>query len=148
MSKIHFLSIILITASLSACGFYAPHKASLNASVIANPNNAFAIALKKRLNPATTKSLVIQIGDEIQKKQATAFDKSGEIRSYALSLNVPLKVFSKEKKLLLTDNLTASLYLARIDATQADRLQINERYEQLRNTLVKKLLQKLKRLKV
>lgn len=146
MSKISLLFIILTATLLSSCGFHTPDKnSSLNASVLSAKNNAFAIELKKRFNPIALKSLTIEIGREIQNKQAASFDKNGQISSYTLSINVALKVF-KQKRLLLSENLTESVHLQRVIETQSDRLQITEHYNELRDALIKQLLRKLKRL--
>jgi len=147
MSKINLLSIILITSLLSACGFHTPVKNTpLNASITSTDNNAFTLELKKRFNSEATQSLAIQVGDEAQKKQTSSYDSSGKTSSYTLSLSVPVKVFNNNNKLLLSQNLTASTHLSKMSATQADRLQIAESYEQLRNTIIKKLLRRLNRL--
>ncbi len=147
MSKINFLSIILITSLLSACGFHTPYKNTpLNASVSANDNNTFATELKKRFNLEAMQSLSIQIGDETQKKQTASYKTTGSANSYTISLSVPVKVFNLDKKLLLSQDLTASTHLSKMSAPQADRLQINEAYTQLRNTIIKKLLRRLNRL--
>ena len=146
MSKINLLSIILITSLLSACGFHTPYKNTpLNASITSTDNNAFTLELKKRFNSEATQSLAIQVGDEAQKKQTSSYDSSGKTSSYTLSLSVPVKVFNNNNKLLLSQNPTASTHLKEL-ATQADRLQIAESYEQLRNTIIKKLLRRLNRL--
>jgi len=63
-----------------------------------------------------------------------------------LNLSVPIKVFNNDNKLLLSKNLNASIHLSKMSATQADRLQIEENYEQLRNTIIKKLLRRLSKL--
>lgn len=47
---------------------------------------------------------------------------------------------------VLSKNLNASIHLSKMSATQADRLQIEENYEQLRNTIIKKLLRRLSKL--
>jgi|GEM_PF-170754 len=153
MSKINLLSIILITSLLSACGFHTPYKNTpLNASITSTDNNAFTTELKKRFNQEATQTLAIQIGDEVQKKQTSSYNSSGKTNSYTLSLSVPVKVLSSDNKLLLSKNLTASMHLnkAKYDdstsARQADRLQIDESYKQLRNTIIKKLLRRLNRL--
>ncbi|HCJ98154.1 MAG TPA: hypothetical protein DHJ28_03350 [Gammaproteobacteria bacterium] len=147
MSKINLLSIILITSLLSACGFHTPYKNTpLNASITSTDNNAFTLELKKRFNSEATQSLAIQVGDEVQKKQTSSYDSSGKTSSYTLSLSVPVKVFNNNNKLLLSQDLTASTHLSKMSATQADRLQIAESYEQLRNTIIKKLLRRLNRL--
>jgi LPS-assembly lipoprotein len=147
MSKINLLSIILITSLLSACGFHTPYKNTpLNASITSTDNNAFTLELKKRFNSEATQSLAIQVGDEAQKKQTSSYDSSGKTNSYTLSLSVPVKVFNNNNKLLLSQDLTASTHLSKMSATQADRLQIAESYEQLRNTIIKKLLRRLNRL--
>ena len=147
MSKINLLSIILITSLLSACGFHTPYKNTpLNASITSTDNNAFTLELRKRFNSEATQSLAIQVGDEVQKKQTSSYSSSGKTSSYTLSLSVPVKVFNNNNKLLLSQNLTASTHLSKMSATQADRLQIAESYEQLRNTIIKKLLRRLNRL--
>ena len=147
MSKINLLSIILITSLLSACGFHTPYKNTpLNASITSTDNNAFTLELKKRFNSEATQSLAIQVGDEVQKKQTSSYNSSGKTSSYTLSLSVPVKVFNNNNKLLLSQDLTASTHLSKMSATQADRLQIAESYEQLRNTIIKKLLRRLNRL--
>ncbi|MEO1890656.1 MAG: LPS assembly lipoprotein LptE [Candidatus Thioglobus sp.] len=147
MSKINLLSIILITSLLSACGFHTPYKNTpLNASITSTDNNAFTLELRKRFNSEATQSLAIQVGDEVQKKQTSSYNSSGKTSSYTLSLSVPVKVFNNDNKLLLSQNLTASTHLSKMSATQADRLQIAESYEQLRNTIIKKLLRRLNRL--
>jgi len=137
MSKINLLSIILITSLLSACGFHTPYKNTpLNASITSTDNNAFTLELRKRFNSEATQSLAIQVGDEVQKKQTSSYDSSGKTSSYTLSLSVPVKVFNNNNKLLLSQNLTASTHLSKMSAS----------YEQLRNTIIKKLLRRLNRL--
>jgi len=148
MSKINFLSIVLMTALLSSCGFHAPYKNTsiINASIISSANNAFTTELKKRFNQEATQSLTIQIGNEVQKKQTSSYKSDGKASSYTLNLSVPIKVFNNDNKLLLSKNLNASIHLSKMSATQADRLQIEENYEQLRNTIIKKLLRRLSKL--
>lgn len=147
MSKISFLSIILITSLLGACGFHTPYKNTpLNASISANDNNTFATELRKRFNSEATRSLSIQVGDEIQKKQTASYTLTGMDNSYTLSLSVPIKIFNRDNKLLLSKSLTANTHLSKMIAAQADRLQINKAYTELRNTIIKKLLRRLNRL--
>jgi len=147
MSKINFLSIILIASLLSACGFHTPYKNTpLNASITSTDNNAFATELKKRFNLESIQTLAIQIGRELQKKQTSSYTPDGKSSSYTLSLSVPVKVFNNKNKLLLSQDLVASTHLSKMSATQADRLQIAEGYKQLRNTVIKKLLRRLNRL--
>ena len=65
---------------------------------------------------------------------------------------MPVKVLNTDKKLLLSQDLTASMHLNSLKRadntinTQADRLQIEESYAQLRNTLIKKLIRRLSKL--
>lgn len=147
MSNINFLAIITITALLSGCGFHTPHtNNALNATIISAKNNAFAAELEKRFNPVAIKSLVIEIGEEVQKKQAASYDIRGEISSYTLSVSVAIKVFDADKNLLLVDKLTDRSHLQRELAIQADRLQIAEYYRQLRHSLIQRLLRKLNHL--
>ncbi|MBE8189504.1 MAG: hypothetical protein HAW58_01225 [Candidatus Thioglobus sp.] len=146
MSKIILLSLIFSATFLSSCGFHTPRSGtSLNLSVISAKNNAFANELKKHFNPSAAKSLRVEISNETQKKQAASFDKTGQITSYNLSLSVLVKAF-KGKKVLLSENFAQTVHLQRVLETQSDRLRITEHYNELRETLIKRLLRKLKRL--
>ncbi|WXU00061.1 MAG: LPS-assembly lipoprotein LptE [Catillopecten margaritatus gill symbiont] len=146
MSKINLLSILLISSLLSACGFHTPNNAiSLNASITGKSDSAFATELTKHFNAKAKQSLIIQIGEEVQKQQATAY--SGNVASsYTLMLSVPIKI-SRDKKNLLSTTLTASTTISEISTSQADRLKINANYAQLRKRLVTNLLRRLKALK-
>lgn len=147
MSKINLFSIILITSLLSSCGFHTPIKNSpLNAMIVADKNNTFATELTKRFDPEAMQSLVVQIGSEVQKKQTASYTSAGKENSYTLSLSVPVKVFDRNDKLLMSQDLNANIHLSKMSAAQADRLQITESYNQLRSTIIKKLLRRLNRL--
>ncbi|MDC9715430.1 MAG: hypothetical protein PSN36_06425 [Gammaproteobacteria bacterium] len=142
MSKINLLSIVLITSLLSACGFHTPNNAvSINASVTSSNNNIFAAELKKHFDPQVQQSLRVEIGNEVQKQQTVAYKKNDDISSYTLTLAIPVKVF-RGKKMLLSKDLTASITANEL-STQADRLQVNRSYIQLRSTIVKRLLRRL-----
>ena len=148
MSKINLLTLFLTTTLLSSCGFHTPVKnTSLNAVVVSADANDFARELQTRFNQEAMQNLTIQIGSEVQKQQTSSYTSSNSVNSYTLSLSVPVKVFNAEKKLLLSQDLTANLHLNKItNSTQADRLQIEEAYTQLRNTLIKKLIRRLSKL--
>jgi outer membrane lipopolysaccharide assembly protein LptE/RlpB len=147
MSKIN-LSVLIITAALlSSCGFHTPIKNTpLNASIVSEKSNAFASELKTRFNQSANQNLTIQVGPEVQKQQTSSYTSGNVVNSYTLSLSVPVKVYSVNQKLLLAQDLKASLHLSKITSSQADRLQIEESYTQLRNTLIKKLIRRLSKL--
>lgn len=147
MTKTRLLPILLITLFLGACGFHSPHKnPSLNAVIKTSTPNLFADVLKKHLNSDALPSVLLEIGDEIRTQRGSAYDSQGQVSNYELSLSVAVKILSNERKLLSSNTLTASIYLNRIIATQADRLQLSQGYEQLRKRLIKQLLRKLNRL--
>ena len=147
MSKIKLSVLILTTALLSSCGFHTPVKnTSLNATIVSESSNAFANELKTRFNQEAIQNLTIQIGAEVQKQQTASYKSGNTVNSYTLSLSVPVKVFDADQKLLLSQSLTSKLHLNKIDSSQADRLQIEESYTQLRNTLIKKLIRRLSKL--
>jgi len=147
MSKIN-LSVLIITAALlSSCGFHTPIKNTpLNATIVSEKSNAFASELKTRFNQSANQNLTIQVGPEAQKQQTSSYTSGNVVNSYTLSLSVPIKVYSANQKLLLAQDLKASLHLSKITSSQADRLQIEESYTQLRNTLIKKLIRRLSKL--
>jgi outer membrane lipopolysaccharide assembly protein LptE/RlpB len=147
MSKIN-LSVLIITAALlSSCGFHTPIKNTpLNASIISEKSNVFASELQTRFNQNANQNLTIQIGPEVQKQQTSSYTSGNVVNSYTLSLSVPVKVYNADQKLLLAQDLKASLHLSKITSSQADRLQIEESYTQLRNTLIKKLIRRLSKL--
>ncbi len=147
MSKINLSVLIITTALLSSCGFHTPIKNTpLNASIVSEKSNAFASELQTRFNQSANQNLTIQIGSEVQKQQTSSYTSGNTINSYTLSLSVPVKVYSADQKLLLAQDLKASLHLSKITSSQADRLQIEESYTQLRNTLIKKLIRRLSKL--
>jgi len=147
MSKINLSVLIITTALLSSCGFHTPIKNTpLNASIVSEKSNAFASELQTRFNQSANQNLTIQIGPEVQKQQTSSYTSGNAINSYTLSLSVPVKVYSADQKLLLAQDLKASLHLSKITSSQADRLQIEESYTQLRNTLIKKLIRRLSKL--
>ena len=147
MSKINLSVLIITTALLSSCGFHTPIKNTpLNASIVSEKSNAFASELQTRFNQSANQNLTIQIGPEVQKQQTSSYTSGNTINSYTLSLSVPVKVYSADQKLLLAQDLKASLHLSKITSSQADRLQIEESYTQLRNTLIKKLIRRLSKL--
>ena len=147
MSKINLLFILLMTSLLSACGFHTPqHNTSLNAVVMANDNNTTALELVKRFDLNARQKFIVQVGDEVQKQQTSSYTSANKVKSYTLSLTVPVKIYNANQQLQLSKDLTAKTHLSKMDNTQADRLQINEGYEQLRNTIIKKLIRRLNRL--
>ncbi|MCH9745418.1 MAG: hypothetical protein K0U04_01685 [Proteobacteria bacterium] len=148
MSKINFLTLILVTLLLSSCGFHTPVKNTpLNAVIVSANTNEFARELQSRFNQNAVQNLTIQLGSEMRKQQTASYTSSNSVNSYTLSLSVPVKVFGAKQQLLLSQDLKANLHLSKITAsTQADRLQIEEAYAQLRNTLIKKLIRRLSKL--
>ncbi len=148
MLKINLITAIIITTLLSSCGFHTPYKnSSINAFITSDKNNLFADELKKRFNQEAPQTLTIKIDSEGQNKQTSSYSSDGKTSGYTLSLNIPVKVISSDNKLLLSQDLTASTHLSKItSSTQADRLQTEESYTQLRNTIIKKLLRRLSKL--
>ncbi len=153
MSKINLSVLIITTALLSSCGFHTPIKNTpLNASIVSEKSNAFASELKTRFNQSANQNLTIQIDPEVQKQQTSSYTSGNVVNSYTLNLSVPVKVYNADQKLLLAQDLKASKYLTSMKFsdgsinTQADRLQIEESYTQLRNTLIKKLIRRLSKL--
>lgn len=147
MSKINLLTIILISSLLNACGFHTPTDVtSLNVSITGKSNNAFATELKKHFDTKAEQYSTVQIGDEVQKQRTAAYDSKAATSSHTLTLSVPVKIF-RGKKLLLLKTLTASTTVSEMSTLQANRLQIDASYVQLRNEVVAKLLRILKALK-
>ncbi|BBB23188.1 LPS-assembly lipoprotein [Abyssogena phaseoliformis symbiont OG214] len=147
MSKINLLAATIIITLLNSCGFHAPYKNSaMNASIASSRHNAFADELQKRFNQDMPQTLVVQVGAENQNQRTASYTSSNEASSYTLSLSVPIKVFNQHKKLLLSQTFSANTYLNKMGASQADRLQIEEGYQQLRHLIIRQLLRKLSKL--
>ncbi len=147
MPKISFLSIFFLSLFLSSCGFHTPYKSSdINANIISSENNLFVNALTKRFNKDSNKSFSITIGDENKTKQNSSFNSSGTVASYTLTLAVNVEVYNRDNVLLIKEELHASSHHSVLSSTQADKLQIDEAYSNLRNTLIKKLLRRMYRL--
>ena len=147
MKKINILALLIITSLISGCGFHTPYKKSaLNAYIVSDNNNIFAKELSKRFDKNLNKRLVVHIGQESAKKQTASYNSSGKTSSYTISVSVPVKVFDLDKKLLFSKNMSASSHLGKMNSNQADRLQVDETYTQLRQTIIKKLIRRLNRL--
>jgi LPS-assembly lipoprotein len=147
MSKISFLSIIFISLLLTSCGFHTPYKASdINADINSKKSNEFAVALQKHLNKDTPANYSINISDENKTQKSSSFDSAGNINSYTLNLNVKFEIRDIDNVLLLDDDLDASSHLTKMSSSQADKLQIDEAYSNLREQLIKKLLRIMYRL--
>ncbi|BAF61271.1 LPS assembly lipoprotein LptE [Candidatus Vesicomyidisocius calyptogenae] len=145
MLKINLLAIMVTI--LSSCGFHTPYtNSTINASITSNRNNIFANELQKHFNQNMHKILVIQVGTENQNQRTVSYTSSNEASSYTLNLNIPIKVFNHNKKLLLSKTFSANTYLNKIDAYQANRLQIEEGYQQLRRLIIRQLLRRLYKL--
>lgn len=147
MSKINLLVATIIIALLGSCGFHAPHiNSAINASITSSRNNVFADELQKRFNQNIPQTLVVQVDAENQNQHTASYTLS-KASGYTLSLSVPIKVFNQRKKLLLSQTFSANMYLSKMkDAFQANRLQIEEGYQQLRYLIIKRLLRKLSKL--
>ena len=153
MSKINLLVAIIIIALLGSCGFHAPHtNSAINASITSSRNNAFADELQKRFNQNMPQTLVVQVDAENQNQHTASYtlnneSNKSEASGYTLSLSVPIKVFNQRKKLLLSQTFSANTYLSKMmEASQANRLQIEEGYQQLRYLIIRRLLRKLSKL--
>ncbi len=148
MSKINLLAILLATTLLSSCGFHTPVKNTpLNATIVSEKSNEFSDELRKRFDQNAMQSLTIQIGAESKKQQTASYTSTNTANSYTLSLSVPIKVLNTKGELLLSQDLKASKHLSKINtSSQADRLQIEESYAHLRNTIIKKLIRRLAKL--
>ncbi len=146
MSKINLLVAIIIIALLGSCGFHVPHtNSAINASIISSRNNVFSDELQKHFNQNIPQTLVVQVDAENQNQHTASYTLS-KARGYTLSLSVPIKVFNQRKKLLLSQIFSANMHLRKMDAFQADRLQIEEGYQQLRYLIIRRLLRKLSKL--
>lgn len=147
MSKINLLATTIIIALLASCGFHAPHtNSAINASITSSRNNAFADELQKRFNQNIPRTLVVQVDAENQHQHTDSYTLNNKVRGYTLNLSVPIKVFNQRKKLLLSQIFSANMHLSKMDAFQADRLQIKEGYQQLRYLIIRRLLRKLSKL--
>ncbi len=147
MSKINLLVATIVVTLLGSCGFHTPYKNSaINASIASSHNNTFVDELQKRFNQNIPQTLVIQVGAENQNQRTASYTLSNKASSYTLSLSVPIKVFNQHNKLLLFQTFSANTHLSKMDESQADRLQIEEGYQQLRHLIIKQLLRKLAKL--
>ncbi len=146
MANFKLLLVLIASITLSSCGFHTPYtNTSLNAKVISAGNNAFADALSKHLNADAPKRLQIELGAEVQQKHTSSYTSAGQANNYTLTLSIPVRV-SNQNTLLLSETLSASQYVSKMSLEQADRLQTQEAYQQLRQRLVKQLLRKLAKL--
>ena len=143
MMKIRLILTLIVTLGLSSCGFHTPYKnAPINAHISSADNNLFTQALVQRFDENASKKLSITIGAESTRQQTSSYTSAGKDGSYTLTLSVPISIQQRDKVLFL-QTLSASKHISKMSSSQADRLQIEQTYTQLRNNLVKQLLRKL-----
>ncbi len=146
MLNANLLFIVLISSLLSACGFYVPkNTAPINISITSDTESAFVTELKKHLDANITPSLHVEISTEVQTKQIIAYKNNGDISSYMLTLSVPIKIIRNQTP-LLAKNLTATTTLKKMELAQADKIQTKHSFNQLRKSVIVKLLRILTQL--
>lgn len=146
MPKTHLLSIILISSLLNACGFHVPKDTPpINASITGVTDSTFVREFKKHLDVNMAPSLRIEIGEEVQRNQTTAYKSDGDTSSYMLTLSVPIKVW-RAQELLLSKNLIATTMLKKMELLQANTLQTEHGFVQLRKKVVARVLRILTQL--
>lgn len=146
MPKTHLISIILISSLLGACGFHVPKdRAPINASITGATDSTFVSELKKHLDVNIAPSFRIEVGEDVQRSQTTAYKSSGNASSYTLTLSVPIRVW-RAQKLLLSKNLIATTTLKETELSQANTLQTEHGFVQLRKIVVARMLRILTQL--
>ncbi len=147
MKKIKLLVTLITVAMLSSCGFHTPYKnLAVNANIVTSGDNIFANELKKKFDQDLAQNLTIEIGAEKQTKQTSSYTSAGKANSYTLGISVDVKVTNRKNELLLSQELSANKHLSKMSSSQADRLQIEQAYSQIRSSIIKKLLRRLSKL--
>jgi outer membrane lipopolysaccharide assembly protein LptE/RlpB len=147
MIKSKLLISLLFISIIGGCGFHTPYKnKSINATITGQTQSILAKKITQRLNRDIPSTLTVEIISETKRQDAGSYNSNGTESGYNLTYSAPIKVYDKDQKLLLDKSFSANTYLRKLTSSQADRIQIEEAYEKLSDSIVRKFIRQLNRL--
>jgi len=140
------ISLLLLTI-IGGCGFHMPYKnKSINVNIIDETRSIIASKISQNIDPDLTPLMTVKILSETKRQDIGSYDSNGKESGYILNYSVKVQAYDKDNNLSLDKIFSSKKFLRKIEFSQANTIQINDTYEKLINSVVKKLLRQLNQL--
>ena len=147
MMKTKLLISLLLLTIIGGCGFHMPYKnKSINVNIIDETRSIIASKISQNIDPDLTPLMTVKILSETKRQDIGSYDSNGKESGYILNYSVKVQAYDKDNNLSLDKIFSSKKFLRKIESSQANTIQINDTYEKLINSVVKKLLRQLNRL--
>ena len=147
MIKTKLLISLLLLSIIGGCGFHMPYKnKSINVNIIDETRSIIASKISQNIDPNITPLMTVKILSETKQQDIGSYDSNGKESGYILNYSVKVQAYDKDNNLSLEKLFSSQKFLRKMESSQANTIQINDTYEKLINSVVKKLLRQLNRL--
>ena len=147
MIRTKLLISLLLLSIIGGCGFHMPYKnKSINVNIIDETRSIIASKISQNIDPDITPLMTVKILSETKRQDIGSYHSNGKESGYILNYSVKVQVFDKDVNLTLEKIFSSKKFLRKMESSQANTIQINDTYEKLINSVVKKLLRQLNRL--
>ena len=147
MIRTKLLISLLLLSIIGGCGFHMPYKnKSINVNIIDETRSIIASKISQNIDPNITPLMTVKILSETKRQDIGSYDSNGKESGYILNYSVKVQVYDKDNNLSLEKLFSSQKFLRKMESSQANTIQINDTYEKLINSVVKKLLRQLNRL--
>jgi len=144
MIKTKLLISLLLLSIIGGCGFHMPYKnKSINVNIIDETRSIIASKISQNIDPDITPLMTVKILSETKRQDIGSYHSNGKESGYILNYSVKVQVFDKDVNLTLEKIFSSKKFLRKMESSQANTIQINDTYEKLINSVVKKLLRHL-----
>ena len=144
MIKTKLLISLLLLSIIGGCGFHMPYKnKSINVNIIDETRSIIASKISQNIDPNITPLMTVKILSETKQQDIGSYDSNGKESGYILNYSVKVQVYDKDNNLSLEKIFSSKKFLRKMESSQANTIQINDTYEKLINSVVKKLLRHL-----
>jgi len=146
MNRLRLLVFTILFGIIGGCGFHLVQKnMAINAEIIANEDSIFANKLKKKLNENISHRLKVHVLKERKSEDISSYSATGSQTGSNLIYTVDLNILDLQGQILSKETLSANMLVRKLSSPQAERIQIDETYEKLADSIVRKLIRKLMR---
>jgi len=147
MMKTKLLISLLLLSIIGGCGFHMPYKnKSINVNIIDETRSIIASKISQNIDPDLTPLMTVKILSETKRQDIGSYDSNGKESGYILNYSVKVQAYDKDNNLSLDKIFSSKKFLRKIEFSQANTIQINDTFEKLINSVVKKILRQLNQL--
>jgi len=144
MIRTKLLISLLLLSIIGGCGFHMPYKnKSINVNIIDETRSIIASKISQNIDPDLTPLMTVKILSETKRQDIGSYDSNGKESGYILNYSVKVQAYDKKNNLSLDKIFSSKKFLRKMESSQANTIQINDTYEKLINSVVKKILRHL-----